>query len=277
MIPKQKQARQRCDWKNRRRGTPGGGGTTLCQNTGEMSYMEPLILLCSTVALTGLFRLWSDKRSRLPTAAVAVWLLLSWPPVDWLLSRPLVARYPVQPFRTSASPQAIVVLASTLYPPDYERPYALLSADQFSRDELAVWLHKNWRPLPVLVCGGGSPGVEPMSVIIGRYLQRAGVPASAIWTEEQSQNTHQNAAFGARILRQHQVRSIVLIVDAQSMLRATACFRKEGMEVSPAPSSFREFGPISRELLPSWRAIERNEATLHETAGLAWYWLRGWI
>jgi uncharacterized SAM-binding protein YcdF (DUF218 family) len=103
------------------------------------------------------------------------------------------------------------------------------------------------------------------------------VPDEAIWTEEQSRSTHEDAVLGAEILRRHGIGRIALVVDAQSMPRAEACFRKEGMIVIPAPSEFREFEYSLDEFLPSWKAIKRNEVTLHEAAGLAWYWLRRWI
>ena len=108
-------------------------------------------------------------------------------------------------------------------------------------------------------------------------LQQAGVPEAMIWTEEQSHSTHENAVFGAEILRDHGIRSIALVVDAQSMLRADACFQKQGITVVPAPSRFREFGPLFGELFPGWRALQHNELTLHEALGLIWYRLRGWI
>jgi uncharacterized SAM-binding protein YcdF (DUF218 family) len=110
-----------------------------------------------------------------------------------------------------------------------------------------------------------------------QLLRRAGVRDDMIWTEERSRSTHENAVFGAQVLRQRGVNTVVLIVDATSMPRAAACFRKEGINVVPAPSRFREFGPLLEELIPSWKAIRNNEVTLHETVGLTWYWLRGWV
>src|SRR5207245_2704309 len=108
-------------------------------------------------------------------------------------------------------------------------------------------------------------------------LQQAGVPEAMIWIEDRSSSTHENAAFGAPILRKHGVARIALVVEAQAMPRAEACFRHEGLVVIPAPCEFREFGSPLEEYLPSWKAISRNEATLHEALGLAWYRLRGWI
>lgn len=118
---------------------------------------------------------------------------------------------------------------------------------------------------------------EPFSATMRRLLERAGVPDSMVWTEDRSRSTHENAAYGAQILRERGIGQIILVAEAQDMLRAERCFRKEGLIVAPAPFAFRRFGSASEELIPSWKAVDRNERTLHETLGLGWYWLRGWI
>jgi uncharacterized SAM-binding protein YcdF (DUF218 family) len=108
-------------------------------------------------------------------------------------------------------------------------------------------------------------------------LENSGVPAANIWVEERSRSTHENALFGAEILQQHGITSVALVVNATSMPRAAACLRKAGIRVAPAASGCREFANFRDELIPSWKAIRKNESTLHEIGGLAWYWLRGWI
>jgi uncharacterized SAM-binding protein YcdF (DUF218 family) len=134
------------------------------------------------------------------------------------------------------------------------------------------------RDTPVLACGGAmEAGDPPYAATMSELLVRQGVPRSLVWTESRSRSTPENAVFGAEELRRHNVKRIVLVVDANSMLRAEASYRRQGIAVVPAPCSYRQLGRWSEELLPNWRAIERNEATLHEMAGLAWYWLRGWI
>jgi uncharacterized SAM-binding protein YcdF (DUF218 family) len=240
-----------------------------------MTYTQPLILLFTGVALVGLARLRHCKGFAIPTLAVLGLLLLSWPPVDWLLSRPLERPYPVRPFQPEPA-EVIVVLASDVRPPQYDRPYPLPDHETYARCEYAAWLYHHWRPLPVLACGGGGRA-HSFAATMRQLLQRAGVPETMIWTEETSRSTHESAVYGTEILRKHGVGRIALVVEAQSMLRAAACFRKQGVTVVPAPSEFRTLGPLSEELLPGWKAILRNEVTLHETVGLAWYRLRGWI
>jgi uncharacterized SAM-binding protein YcdF (DUF218 family) len=251
-----------------------GSGSWLDARGEIMTYTEPLLVVCYLVILTGIVRA-RRGAGRLTILGLLAVLLVSWPPADWLLSRPLEARYPVRPFSGAPAAQAIVVLASAVDPPHFERPYALEGAETFARTEMGVWLYRNWRPLPVLVCGGGEPGKPAPAEAMRDHLLRAGVPADRIWIETQSQSTYENAALGGEILRHRGVRSIVLIVEARSMPRAAACFRKQGFEVAPAVSEFREFGPWHVELLPSWKAIRRNEGVLHEALGYAWYWLRG--
>lgn len=242
-----------------------------------MTYIQPLLLIFLLMALAGLLRLRRGTRPRLLVAGLLGILLISWPPVEWLFSRSLEQRYPIQLYPPEPA-QAIVVLASSIRPPIYQRPYAVLGNDTYERCEFAAWLHKHWQPLPVLACGGPIKNMpQAASVVMGEMLGRAGVPREMIWTEERSRSTHENAAFSAEILKQRGISRIALVVDAQSMPRAAACFRKEGMIVIPAPSQFREFEYSVDEFLPSWKAIRRNEDTLHETLGLVWYWFRGWI
>jgi uncharacterized SAM-binding protein YcdF (DUF218 family) len=169
-----------------------------------------------------------------------------------------------------------VVLAAAVDPPHYERPYALEGQETYSRTEYAAWIHSRNPNLPVLACGGAE-GPDSTASAMRRHLMRAGVPDEMVWTEDKSGSTYENALFGAAILRRHGISRVALVVEAQSMPRAAAVFRKQGIDVVPAPSRYREFGPLNEELLPSWRAIRRNEGMLHETLGLLWYRLKGRI
>jgi uncharacterized SAM-binding protein YcdF (DUF218 family) len=241
----------------------------------RMTYIQPLTSGFLFLSLMGLVLVHRDKKPGLLTIGLSGLVLISWPPADWLFSRPLEVWYPIEALPTAPA-QAIVVLSSSVDPPHYERPYPLPGRETYERCAFAAWLHRHWQPLPVLACGGsGESGELPFSLTMRSLLRGAGVPEDMIWTEERSRSTHENAVYGAEILRRHGIHSIVLVVDARSMPRAGACFRKQGFVVVPAPSSFCEFDP--REWMPSWKAIETNELTLHETLGMAWYRLRGWI
>jgi uncharacterized SAM-binding protein YcdF (DUF218 family) len=235
------------------------------------TYMQPLLAVCSMIGMAGLIR----RKPALMRAALAGFALLSWPPLEWLLSRPLEAWYPVEAFRTSADVQAVVVLSAGVKVPVPERPFSLPDGETFSRCEYAAWIQRSRPELPVLASGGGGQK-PPMAETMRELLRRAGVPEAMIRTEERSRNTYESAVYSAALLREEGIRRIALVVDARSMLRAAACFRKQGLEVTPAPSTFRVWDG-AYELMPAWSAIARNEWTLHEAAGIVWYRLQGWI
>jgi uncharacterized SAM-binding protein YcdF (DUF218 family) len=168
-----------------------------------------------------------------------------------------------------------VVLGGTSSPPTYQRPFALADRDTFQNVSMAAWLHSRLPNVPILACEGSHrPYAYPSPMY--EFLKNAGIPGDLLWLESSSRNTHENALYGAAILRAHGIAHITLVTDAQSMPRALACFRKLGFDVAAAPSDFSELD-FGEDLLPGWKAIERNERTLHELLGLAWYRVRGWI
>ncbi len=243
-----------------------------------MTYTEPLLFVFLTIALVGVLRRRGGKPGWLAVIGVAGLFAISWPPLNWLFSRPLEARYPVRPFQLSSGVQGIVVLGSSFAPPHYERPYPLADRYNYERCEHAAWIYAQ-RPLPVLACEGrrkhGTVSIADSRM--RRLLEEAGVPANMISVEGASTSTYENALYGARILRSQGISRIALVVESASMPRASACFRRQGIEVEPAPCDFREWDGWRNEWMPSWKAIRDNEVILHEMLGLLWYRLRGWI
>jgi uncharacterized SAM-binding protein YcdF (DUF218 family) len=173
---------------------------------------------------------------------------------------------------------AIVVLAGGMTPPAPEQPEALPNPETYERCARAAWLYRNWRRLPVLTCGGpGWKDGEPFGSVMRRVIAGMGVPPEAVWIEDRSTSTHQNAEFSANILRQMGVRRIVLVTSAFHMLRSTRCYEKQGLVVTPAACGFTLLTAELHTLMPGWPGIYRNERTFHEVVGLATYWIRGWV
>jgi len=107
-------------------------------------------------------------------------------------------------------------------------------------------------------------------------LEKGGVPAERVWTEERSTSTHENAAFTAELLAKKGIRRIALVTEAYHMLRAERCFRQQGLDVVPAPCRFEGLEGTGGAILPEADAIHWNNLVLHEWVGLLWYRLRGW-
>lgn len=241
-----------------------------------MTYLEPLLAVFIVLTLAGLLAVRPQKGRSIALAGVLGLFLISWPPVSWLLARPLQARYPVRPFQPPPGLEAIVVLGSSIDPPENERPYPRPDWPTYDRCEYTAWIYHQCGPLPVLACEGTQRDASSRSMM-RTLLVRAGVDEKMVWSEERSVSTHYNAVLGGEVLRAHGVKRIALVVDAQSMPRAAGCFRKEGFDVTPAPMDFRTWGPLREEILPGWKSLRRNEIALHEWLGLAWYRWKGWI
>lgn len=130
---------------------------------------------------------------------------MSWPPVDWLLSRPLEARYAIRPFAASSGPQALVVFSERVEPPHFERPYSLASENTYERCLYTACIYRRCGPLPVLVSGGSAAAGFPAGALMMRdILLRNGIAESMVWTEELSRSTRENALYSAGILRSPQ-------------------------------------------------------------------------
>jgi uncharacterized SAM-binding protein YcdF (DUF218 family) len=236
-----------------------------------MTYTQPLVLLAVAIGAWGLYR----RKLLLPWLTLAAVFLVCWPPAAWVAAQSLEGWYPRQALPTGDG-QAIVVLSGGMSLERPERPYALAEHDTYARSVYAAWLYQHWRGRPVLACGGGDLR-SPLAALMRQLLEKEGVPAASIWSEERSTSTYENALFGAEVLRAHGVSRIVLVTGASHMPRAERCFRKQGLAVVPAPCSFtilsRKFGTI----FPNWTGLAVNENTFHEGVGLLAYWLQGRI
>jgi uncharacterized SAM-binding protein YcdF (DUF218 family) len=246
-----------------------------------MTYLQPvfpLVLLFAMVQLIRYRRSFTAPAFRGLTLAWAAVFLASWAPAAWLFSRCLERGYPPREYPTGDA-GAIVVLASAVYPPCPPVPTPRAGSDTYERCQYAAWLFKHWKPLPILASGGGGfVDSPPYAIAMRDALEREGVPASAIWVEDRSRTTHENAAYAAAILRQKGIQRIVLVTDAYHMMRADACFRKESFAVTPAACGYRTYHDFQlTDLLPGWEPIAWNEDAVHESVGLVWYRLHGWI
>ena len=203
-------------------------------------------------------------------------VILTWPPIAALMAQPFTCWYPKQIFPTGSA-EAIVVLSGSASQSTSQRPYVLVGRDTYRRAVHAAWLYHHWKALPILATGGSTGDGAPLAVTMRRLLEQEGVPPANIWTEERSRSTYENALYSARILRERGIQRIALVVEADGMLRAEKCFRKQGLGVTPAPCLFSEIRLVAEDLLPGWEAISREENLAHEAGGLVWYWIHGWI
>jgi len=241
-----------------------------------MTYSHAGLFLWIVVLGAGLFL----RSRRVAWAAWAGLFLWAWPPAAALFSATLESRVPAE--QLPADAEAIVVLSAGSYAPDESEPEALPNQATYLRCHYATWLYRTWKPVPVLATGGPDGSGKTTVVladVMARAIEEGGVPRTSIWTERESRSTFENAVFSARLLSGKGIRRIVLVTEAYHMPRSAACFRKAGLEVTPAPVARRSsrFHWSAREFFPSAAKIAENEEALHEWVGLASYRLTGKI
>jgi uncharacterized SAM-binding protein YcdF (DUF218 family) len=239
-----------------------------------MGFLTLLLFLCAGLVLR------RRRLGRVLMVAAAVGLFLwSWPPVAARLSATLERRYPVQALPLGDAP-AIVVLSGNLYPTDGAQVGALPGVGTYLRCHHAAWLYRNWKRVPILVSGGvpnANHSRDNLAAVMKIALEREGVPEDAIWMEGGSRSTYENAVYSARMLRGRGINRIVLVTEAIHMPRAAAAFRRQGLEVVPAPCAFRyvRFWWSWWNVVPDPSRMLLNEDVLHEWIGLAWYSMTG--
>ena len=142
-----------------------------------------------------------------------------------------------------------------------------------TRPGFGLELFRNARAPIILLSGGGSGEAIEMA----GHLEQLGVPASALRVESRSLTTHENALYSAVILKREGRRRILLVTSSWAMPRAAASFRRQGIEVIPAPSFDRASIPSTTTAwLPQRALLWQSGRFLHEYLGMLFYQLRGW-
>jgi len=113
-----------------------------------------------------------------------------------------------------------------------------------------------------LLISGGSGRVQAITFYPdeGRFAAEVarsfGVDSGKVWLEPNSRNTYENAQFSAKLLRRRSAtQRLLLVTSAMHLPRATACFEKAGLHVTPYPVDFRA-GPSVVTLSSFWPSGE---------------------
>lgn len=240
----------------------------------------PTVWLAALALAAGLARPGSRQR-RLCLGALVVLAVVG--TSNALVNEALLA-WEAPPVTLAALPPAdVVVLLTGIARGDkspHDRVYLGRGADRFTN---ALWLYRAGRVRHIIISGGSSAVLPPATTEaagLRTLLRLAGVPDSAIWVEDRSRNTRENARFTRELLRQHpEVRSLVLITSAFHERRALGCFARVGLHPQPFPADFRStdrsWAP-AYWLLPDPDALTCWSLLLHELAGYAVYRAAGY-
>jgi len=133
--------------------------------------------------------------------------------------------------RDAAAPaDAIIVLGAAQY---RGRPSPVLRA----RLDHAIGLYARGLAPRLVLTGGIAEGDTASEAAVSReYALQAGVPDSAILTENDGRTTSQSIAGVARLLHSRRIERVVLVSDPFHVLRASRLGEREGLEVLMSPT-----------------------------------------
>lgn len=226
------------------------------------------------LALLSLFiwRRWPKvARSCLALSLLSLWLL-STPLISYVLRDHLERDY--QPLNLEAVPSgisAVVILGGGRRPDAQEYGADTVNPRTLARLRFGAEIHRRTQ-LPLLLTGGRVYGDEAVAEaqLMARVLRdEFQVPVQ--WLEVNSRTTAENAYLSAKLLRQQDIDSILLVTHAWHMPRAVWVFEQAGLKVVPAPMGYRSaFKFQSTSFLPSAEALLSSHYALHEILG-------GWV
>jgi uncharacterized SAM-binding protein YcdF (DUF218 family) len=214
----------------------------------------------------------NNRRAKQFLFSALAWIsLLSYPPFSAQLLLPLESTYSKVNL-TNKTPQYIHVLGYD----HTTNPRIPLSSEislvSLARLNEGVFLYKHHKNTKLIFSGNG-PG-DPISNA-RKNSQMAialGVDPADIILLESPQDTQEEAIASKKIVGDQ---PIILVTSASHMVRASALFRKAGVNVISAPTDFQIKGKSELLQFPSSQGLGYTEAAFHEYLGLAWGRLRG--
>jgi uncharacterized SAM-binding protein YcdF (DUF218 family) len=250
-----------------------------------LKYFTDAYVVCSCLLGTALAVMWIRKQNRRRpgfrwvSAAYLFSVVVAVPATSYWPLRWIEGRFPPLSDNVDGA-QAIVVLGGGVFPPDSIRRRPELSPGSSRRCLYAWELYRRFGPLPVFVSGASvNPGRQGPgeAEAMKQFLLELGIRPEDLYLESSSSTTHENAIFTSRVLQQGGIEKIILVTEALHMARSEGCFRKQGIDVIPAPCSYRttEFQWAYDQFFPCSEGLVAMNEAMHEWIGYGWYRLTG--
>ncbi len=139
---------------------------------------------------------------------------------------------------------------------------------------------------PVLVLNGPlfrwKGRLQRDSELLAAWMRSWKLPTGELLLLPSAVDTHDEALNTLTQFRKRGWKRIILVSSAYHLWRASATFRKAGIEVIPFGCDFLGL-PADEEVDSRWLILPRSERLklfnywLHEKIGWIWYWWKGWI
>jgi uncharacterized SAM-binding protein YcdF (DUF218 family) len=236
------------------------------------SFLLPPLSLLILLAL-GIILLYRRHKLAKPLILTASGLL-------WIASTPYFAEGALHLLEAQTSPldfrsqdaDAIVILGGGTYfrAPEYAGKDTIGEATLVRLRYGAKLQRETGKP--ILVTGGKPLGNSASEAQQMRNSMEQDFRVPVRWTEDESDNTFENAHHSFRILQQAGIRKIYLVTHAWHMPRSAEVFRRAGFEVVEAPTAFTtRYQTDLLTFLPQAASLRDSKIFVHEIIGMLWY------
>jgi uncharacterized SAM-binding protein YcdF (DUF218 family) len=128
---------------------------------------------------------------------------------------------------------------------------------------------------PILVTGGKPLGNSLSEAQLMRMSLEQDFHLPVRWTEDEADNTFDNAHNSFHILQQAGIHKIYLVTHAWHMPRSAGIFRRAGFKVVEAPTAYTtRYQTDLLSFLPQAASLNDSRIFVHEVIGLLWYRLK---
>jgi len=131
--------------------------------------------------------------------------------------------------------------------------------------------------LPVLLTGGSLHHDATSEAVLMNRTMLTSFGVAPRWIESAGGDTMESAQYSSAILKQNQIRRVLLVTHAWNSVRAKLAFEKQGLEVISAPIAFTRSNVRTHgvaKYLPRAQALFQSSLAFQEMLGLFWYQIR---
>ncbi len=205
--------------------------------------------------------------------------VLSIAPVSTRLAYSLESRYRLPSDQVLSTLDFLVILGGGIETSGGLRDYPEPSGTTYSRLVSGVRIFKRSGAKTLVLSGGGQAKRTQSEAAVMKGLARElGVPEDSIVTEQDSENTMEQAVRLAELLSAARGRRIGLVTSALHMLRSEKAFKMHFPDdtIVPVPVDYiyRPTGWQIKSFVPSESALSASTCALHEWIGMIWYPIR---
>ena len=176
----------------------------------------------------------------------------------------------------------VVLGGSTItYEKKYDRKIFKGNIDRLLQ---AVELYQNGKIKKILITGASGNLIYrdlKEARLLRSFLISINFPPNHILMDTLAENTHENAVYTKEILNHHpELKKVLLITSSLHMRRAMACFRHEGIRVTPYPTNLINSDMhwnLEYLLVPNISNFMIWNGMMHEMLGYEVYKLAGYL